>query len=67
MAVVMECDRDGCPSRKDARSKSTGWIQVYLMDNDSEDGEDDPTLFCSSDCLLQHFARFEVPETIPHD
>lgn len=62
MAVLIQCDREGCPSQGPEHSLK-GWLTVHPMGG--EEGE--PFEFCSTDCLLQHFACFEVPETIPHD
>jgi hypothetical protein len=62
MAVVIQCDRDGCPSRGREETLA-GWLTVHPMGGESGD----PMEFCSTDCLVVHFARFEIPETIPHD
>jgi hypothetical protein len=65
MAMNLECDRDGCTSKQNAGSAMEGgaWLTVHLWANSSGD----PEYFCTVDCLLGHFARFEVPETVPHD
>jgi len=62
MAVRITCDGEGCPShgREDTLR---GWLTVHPMGGETGEAWE----FCSTDCLLRHFARFEVPETIPHD
>lgn len=63
MSVLIQCDRDGCPSQGREESLLEGWLVVHPMG-----GEEGPQReFCSRECLVMHFAKFEVPETMPSE
>lgn len=59
--IMILCDRDGCPSRQRDDATLEGWLIVHPMDD-----EGDHKQFCSADCMITAFARFEVPEGLPN-
>jgi hypothetical protein len=64
MAMFLHCDRDGCTFQQNADSamERSEWLVLHKWDN-----EGDLEYFCGTSCLLAHAARFEVPETVPHE
>lgn len=60
----LHCNRAECPSHQDADTAMEGgsWLVVHPWSDGDESGVQH---FCGPDCLIQHYAGFEVPASMP--
>jgi hypothetical protein len=64
MAMHLHCSREGCQEHQDTDEamERSPWLVLHRWDD-----EGGVLHFCGTTCLLASVARFEVPETVPHD